>query len=355
MNRQQKSRKKKASGGRIAMRVCVMFFSVLFILSATGFIYIKGLLNQVPREEITGNPSLTISDLYYGEELVDVPDSIDKIKDSKKQFEEIQKVDLLQADYIQNILLIGSDTRNSTANGLSDTVMLASINKKTNKIHLVSFMRAMYVNIPTQPSRWWMLNAAYSWGGPKLLMQTLESNFRVKIDDFVVVDFSGFEQLINIVGGVEIELTSAEAQQVNRYGGGNFTAGTHTLNGKQALAYARIRKIDTDFKRTGRQRQVVEKLIQKAVHMNLGQLNQFANQLLPLINTSLSDSEILSLATSAPKYINYAIDQMMLPIENDHALNEEDTFVGMMYVDGMEMYKVNYYANVKALHSLLAS
>ena len=143
-----------------------------------------------------------------------------------------------------------------------------------------------------------MLNAAVPWGGPELLAKTIENNFRVKIDDYALVDFSGFSKLVDLVGGLDLDLTQAEAKYLTNDNGctGTFQAGAAHLNGEQALAYARMRHIDNDFKRTGRQRTVIELLMKKAFAMNLTRLHTFASEMLELINTSLSEGEILSMA-----------------------------------------------------------
>ena len=249
-------------------------------------------------------------------------------------------------------MLIGSDTRRSGAAGNSDSMILISINHHTKKIHLISLMRAMYVRIPKSTgAQWGMLNAAVPWGGPELLAKTIENNFRVKVDDYALVDFSGFSRLVDLAGGLDLTLSAAEAAYLthDRECSGSFQAGQAHLNGSQALSYARMRHTDNDFKRTGRQRTVIELLLKKAFSMNLSQLHSFASELLPLINTSLSQGEILSMVGMVADLSSYEIDQMMLPVENESG----QTYEGMMYVNGMEVYQVNYYTNVTALRNLI--
>ena len=110
-----------------------------------------------------------------------------------------------------------------------------------------------------------------------------------------------------------------------------------------------MRHTDNDFKRTGRQRTVIELMLKKAFSMNLSQLHSFASELLPLINTSLSEGEILSMIGMVADLSSYEIDQMMLPVENESG----ETYEGLMYVNGMEVYKVDYYTNVTALRNLI--
>ncbi|MGI6261971.1 MAG: LCP family protein [Acutalibacteraceae bacterium] len=349
----QKKGKAKSSRNRIAMRISVCFLSIIFFLSAAGVLYVRSMLGKVQHNVIEGNESLTLSEIYGDDvSFADVPDSIEEIQDSRKQYEAIQSVELLQADYIQNILLIGSDTRQSGAAGNSDSMILVSINHHTKKIHLISLMRAMYVRIPKSTgAQWGMLNAAVPWGGPELLAKTIENNFRVKVDDYALVDFSGFSRLVDLAGGLDLTLTAAEAAYLtnDHECPGSFQAGQAHLNGRQALSYARMRHTDNDFKRTGRQRTVIELLMKKAFSMNLSQLHSFASEFLPLINTSLSQGEILSMVGMVADLSSYEMDQMMLPVENESG----QTYEGLMYVNGMEVYKVNYYTNVTALRNLI--
>ena len=146
-------------------------------------------------------------------------------------------------------------------------------------------------------------------------------------------------------------MTKAEAAYLTNdvYCSGSFRAGMTHLNGTQALSYARMRHTDNDFKRTARQRTVIELLLKKAFTMNLSQLDSFASKMLSMINTSLSQGEILSMMGMVVNLSSYQIDQMMLPIENQ----EGETFEGMMYDNGSEVYKVNYYTNVTALRKLI--
>ncbi len=358
------SQRRKASKKRIAARVGVLVLSVLLICVSGGFIYIHSLLNTIDRSEITGVSSISASEMQEFMEPVSlspgetVPDSVQDIKDTKAQYEAIQSVDKFHHKEIKNILLIGSDSRGTNDMGRSDSIMLMSINTSTQKIHLVSFMRTMYVNIPGK--MWFALNTAYFFGGPDLLIETIENNFRVEIDDYMIINFSSFESMIDLVGGIDIELTSAEAKYLNNLRGTNFNAGVNHLNGTLALDYARIRKIDTDFHRTGRQRLVMEILLEQVLHSNVGTLNRFAQEMLPQINTSMSNSEILDYVLHVGEYTNYEIDEMMLPIENQPDVAEENGgYQGMMYVNyggiAYEVWKVDYYTNVTALHERLIS
>ncbi|MCK9176696.1 MAG: LCP family protein, partial [Clostridiales bacterium] len=228
------------------------------------------------------------------------------------------------------------------------------INNKTKSLHLTSLMRAIYVSIPDDPdpafknnySSNYMLNAAHTWGGPRLLMKTIQRNFRVEVSRYMATDFAGFEKAIDTVGGVTIELTAAEAKYLSGQGLGSFGAGPALLNGKSALAYSRIRKIDSDFKRMERQRKVIFSLFEKMKKSNPARLTSTAEALMPTITTNLSDTEFMGFILNFGTYSSYSFDQMMLPIE---------TYDAMKYIRGMEMYDINWERNIKELHTFMDS
>ncbi len=263
-------------------------------------------------------------------------------------------IPVLQDKDITTILIIGSDTRDPNAHGRSDAMMLLTINKKTKSLHLTSLMRAIYVSIPDDPdpayrknySSKYMLNAAHTWGGPRLLMKTIQRNFRVDVSRYIATDFSGFTQAIDKVGGVTIELTSAEASYLNDLGAGPLQTGPQTLNGNAALHYSRIRKLDSDFKRMERQRKVIMALFTKMKGSNPAKLTETVEALMPEIKTNLTDSEMMGMVMNFGSYSSYSFDQLMLPLE---------TYEAKTYVNGMEMYDIDWVKNIKALHAFMES
>ncbi len=274
--------------------------------------------------------------------------------DAPSNMKEGMKIPVLQDKQIENILIIGSDTRNPNTHGRSDAMMLLTINKKTRSFHLTSLMRAIYVSIPDDPdpaykknySSNYMLNAAHTWGGPRLLMKTVQRNFRVDVSRYIATDFSGFTKAIDKVGGVTIELTSAEAKYLNSLGAGSFQAGPQLLNGNAALHYSRIRKLDSDFKRMERQRKVIMALFTKMKGSNPAKLTETVEALMPEIKTNLTDGEMMNYILGVGTYSSYSFDQLMLPIE---------TYDAKKYIRGMEMYDIDWVANIKALHAFMES
>ena len=230
--------------------------------------------------------------------VVNKLNKINYVEISKEEIEVNTGVEENLSGY-RNIALFGIDTRDDTYEGSrSDCIMIASINHDTKEIKIVSVYRDTYLNIPGRGLD--KVNHAYSYGGPALSMSTLNTNLDLDITEFATVNFTATKDIINAIGGVEIEVTDAEAKSIPRITKG----GKYLLDGEQALAYGRIRKIDSDYKRTERMRTVVMAVFEKAKTMRITELNKLANQLLPEIYTNISATEILALI---PKIYSYSI------------------------------------------------
>lgn len=230
--------------------------------------------------------------------VVNKLNKINYVEISKEEIEVNTGVEENLSGY-RNIALFGIDTRDDTYEGSrSDCIMITSINHDTKEIKIVSVYRDTYLNIPGRGLD--KVNHAYSYGGPALSMSTLNTNLDLDITEFATVNFTATKDIINAIGGVEIEVTDAEAKSIPRITKG----GKYLLDGEQALAYGRIRKIDSDYKRTERMRTVVMAVFEKAKTMSITELNKLANQLLPEIYTNISATEILALI---PKIYSYSI------------------------------------------------
>lgn len=350
---QQPKNTKKKSGMSTPVKIVLIALLIIILLVGAVLVYANHMLGKISRDEFAGDSSLNIADLLDGEELTGAEDSTEALADIWKAYEDIKNEPLLEdGDHIVNYLLIGSDRRDKSSYGNSDSMIIVTLNKETKKIHLTSLMRAMYIIMPEGSGHTdGMLNWAYAWGGPELLMQTIENNFKVHIDHYITVDFSSFEQVVDAVGGVPITLTSAEANYINSDSGSTCYEGTQYLTGKEALAYARCRKLDNDFKRTHRQRDVIEALIRSVGGLSISQLNDLANVLLPALSTDMSNSEILAELVNVPEYASYPIDQRMLPIENEAG----DSYIGIITKYGAEMYAVDWSTNLPALKEFINS
>ena len=290
----RKKKKHKSFFSRIVKRIVITLFIILVMLFGIYSCTALVVINKVGKEE-TGNRNRTSN--------------------------------AISRTYVRNVLIIGTDGRSDEEQGRSDSMILMSLNSRTNEIILTSFMRDSYVNI--QGYGMDKLNASYSYGGAELLMDTIENNFMVKIDDYITVNFVSFAGIIDAVGGIDIDVTDEEAQEINNIlfsevnqlmgddqqadflnGGGKLH-----LNGKQALSFARIRYVgNSDFERTMRQREVFEKIIPKAI--NPIAIGRIAKSVIPKINTNMSTLEMYLLSLRIPMAIRYDIKQLQIPAEN---------------------------------------
>lgn len=237
---------------------------------------------------------------------------------------------LLYSSDVKNILVIGTDTRDMNDRGLSDSMILVSLNGKNHKIQMTSFMRDMYTEIDGYDFE--KLNAAYSYGGAELLVDTIEDNFKIRIDSCVTVNFISVAYMIDSIGGIEIEMSSDEADEINTimYSEVNeimgderdsdflpVEPGKYKLNGKQALSYSRIRHVgNADFERTQRQRTVVTEVLHKFKKANPLSFISNMKKAAVYVASDMDTLEMYSLSLKLPYYlIAYDIEQMRIPID----------------------------------------
>lgn len=245
---------------------------------------------------------------------------------------------------VVNILLVGRDA--DAGNGTrSDTMLLCSFNKRDDTITLTSFLRDLYVKIPGHHKD--RINAAYAFGGIELLDETLLKNFGVEVDGNVEVDFSDFQEIIDLMGGVTLELTAAEARVINDHvRDKEVTEGTHLLDGRQALAYVRNRKdADGDFSRTNRQRKLLRAMAQAYKSKKLTQMLGLMEDILPMISTDISAIELTNYALTLLPMLNSAqIKTQSIPVED-----------GFRYanVDGKAVLLPDMEKNIQALSDVL--
>ncbi|MGN1419640.1 MAG: LCP family protein [Acutalibacteraceae bacterium] len=248
-------------------------------------------------------------------------------------------------DNIVNILLMGIDEGGKNyPYGRSDAMIILSINKQTKQVKMVSFSRAVYVAIQGYENT--RLNHAHGYGGAALAIDTIERNYKIRIDNYVSTNFDTFQKLIDVIGGVSIKLTEAEAKalksKIQKQGLTYNGAGTYNLQGELALEYVRLRKIDADRARTQRQRNVLMAIANKAKNMNVFQITSMLNSILPLITTDLSKTEILSQAAYLPSYLNGNVEQVVVPHESS----------SLQLIDGFEVLLLNWDDEVKYVHDV---
>ena len=200
--------------------------------------------------------------------------------------------------FVKNILLIGVDGDGSEESLRSDSMILVSLDTVHGKIKLTSFMRDSWIQIPGH--KFAKLNASYALGGAQLLADTLEYNFKVNINDCVLVDFTMFTDIIDAVGGVDVEVTPAEARFINRTTRHTIESGNSVhLDGAKALVYCRIRKLDSDYMRTYRQRKVIAALLEKVKGADALRLFGAFFNVVPKIKTNMNPFEIACVAFRA--------------------------------------------------------
>lgn len=212
---------------------------------------------------------------------------------------------------ITNIALFGVDQVGDTP-GRSDSIIIATFDETHNKLKLTSIMRDSYVNIPGRGYD--KINHAYAFGRDQLAIKTINQNFGLNIDNFVKINFDNMEHLVDALGGIKMEIKDFEIPGVAAEG--ITKAGVYNLNGKQALAYSRIRKVDGDSERTERQRKVLTEMFNKISSVGPTELPGLMNKLLPYVQTSLSNGDILNLGLKVSKSGIKNIEQQRFPLEN---------------------------------------
>lgn len=330
--------KKKHNKGR-TVRIVALVISIVLLLGGCGLIYYYQVLDSLKFEEVetTNKNDETIKTL---ETTVD---------DST----------LLSSSKVLNILLFGQDAKESEEEkyGRSDTTILLSLDNVNKKIKLTSFQRDTYVTIPGHGQD--KLNAAFYIGGVQKSIETIEANFGVKVDKYAIVDFRSFIMIIDVLGGVDIDLTLDEIGYINAQIDVNddydvttlieydptLPVQTIHLDGEQALWYARDRGADAlgdiaeysftgdDWDRTSRQRNLIrvltEQLKEKA---SLTDLVQIVNKVGPLVTTNLKKSDITFLVSNVSTYLNYDIAELSIPTEGTWGYSHTENGQSVIYI-----------------------
>lgn len=260
----------------------------------------------------------------------------------------VDSSELMQDRKVINILLIGVDGSSSDESLRSDTMLLVSIDRNNKKIKLTSFLRDTWALIPST-NAYNKLNAACSYGGAQLVIDTIEYNYNIKIDHYMLVGFDMFQTIIDSVGGIDVEVTEKEAafMRATAKATRNIQAGESVhMDGAQALVYCRIRKLDSDFMRTYRQRKVITALITKAKNTDLLTLKKLADEVLPMIQTDISPMELTKLLFGAVRYISYDVKSERVPCDNTWTSKS---------INGQSVIVTDFDANIQFLRNYLYS
>ena len=283
-NTPPKRRKKRSAGKIIVAVICIL----LVVCLLGGFAYGYS----------------AIGHLHYDKQFVDQNAYVDEST-------------LMTGGGVKNILLLGSDARGDVQGQRTDTMLICSIDSKHHKVKLTSLLRDSYVYIPSKGYST-KLNAAFSYGGPQLLLDTIEYNFKIKLDGYILIDFEGFTRLIDLMGGLDIDgVTEAEAKYLRETVKILYAKeGKNHFSGAAALWYCRIRYLDNDFKRTERQRKVIGAIVKQAVKTKPARMQMIIKKVLPKISTSLTQPEVLTTGISAVfNYIGGENPQHQVPAD----------------------------------------
>lgn len=321
--KKQKPKKKMNIFVKILLTLLILIVVFVTVVFSTSYIYLKNKLGKIDYVDLKST-EITIN---HG-------------------------VDESLATY-RNIALLGIDARSDTfgTGNRSDCIMILSLNEKTKDVKIASVYRDTYLNIDGHGLD--KVTHAYSYGGPKLALNTLNKNLDLNITEFVAINFDTVRVVVDSIGGVEIPIDSQEVKYINGYinslnkqfgtSSANITTpGTYKLDGVQALAYSRIRYTDGgDYKRTERMRDVFMAVFKKAKTMNISELNNLANTILPHVSTNISENEIMGMI---PKAISFNIkDSFGWPYETE----------GKMITKVWYGVPINLQKNVSKLHESL--
>lgn len=337
MAKNQKKRRKKKR--RVLSKVIFVFeILILLVLCAGLFLYA-----QISKKlDMTRDTEFNISDVEMNPEVVEGNVS----------------------EGYQLIALVGLDNTDGQLVGNSDTMLIACINNKTKEVDLVSLYRDTYLRVGEDEDgngMYYKANNAFARDGAEGLLTMLNSNLDLPISDYVTVGFDAVSEVVDLLGGIEIDLTHDEIVHMNNYcvsvsesTGKDYEKidpneeGTHTLNGVQAVSYARIRyTAGNDFKRTQRQRLVITKIVDKAKSADLSTLNEIMDAVFPMVKTSFTKTEIIKMASSL---FSYKIgDTTGFPFTH-YMLQEIEGYNG----DGLDcVVPITLESNVKELHAWL--
>lgn len=254
---------------KILIAILISLVTAIAIAALCGYLYIHNKLNKI--------------------DYVDLP--VNEIQVNANVLENLEEY--------RTIALFGLDTReDKLSDSRSDCIILVTINNITKDVKLTSVYRDTYLDLDGRGLD--KVTHAYFYGGAKLAINTLNKNLDLNIKEFVTVNFETVKTVVDAIGGVNITVTSAEASKIPNID----TEGTYNLNGEQALAYSRIRKIDSDYKRTERMRTVLTAVFEKVKTMSATKLNSLADIILPHVSTNISQTEIFSLL---PQVVSYNV------------------------------------------------
>ena len=339
--RERAKQLKKRKRRHIVLIIVCVFLALLLAALIAGVVFIEslfGLINKV--DEV---PQETMSQEEYDAFMDSMKETLDDSFTGEVHEGDVEwgsEAGLIESgEDVLNILVIGQDRRSSTqGRSRSDVIILCTVNKPAKTLTVTSFMRDMYVQIPGYEDN--RINVPYVLGGMDLLDRTLSTNFGVEVDGNIEVDFYGFIDIVDMMGGVEMDLTAEEAKYMNQnfswdINDGkskvwNLKEGVNQLTGSQALSYARMRYVGNgDYERTARQRRVIAALVEKAKGLSITELNLLLKHALPMITTDMETSEIMNYALELfPMLPDLTVNTQRIPVDGAY----QSTYVREMAV-----------------------
>ncbi len=319
-----------------------IFAAVLLLFIAGSALFVKSKLNKI-------NYVPALSPSPVPESAAEEPDPFSEQEDpvdisglEKVEENIVPEGETRKDESGLNILLLGTDFPfNKNDAGRADAVMILSLDFRDNSARLVSLERAMGVPILSgnYAGKWDWLTHLHHYGGADMMLETLRYCFKLDLERYARVDFAGFQGVINALGGIDIELSEAEAWKLNR------AAGWNHLDGEAALWFARLRSIDSDWMRVTRQRRVIQACVNGLRDADLLTLNRLADAVLPLITTNFTQGEILSLMTKLPAFRGVQLEQMTIPAPG--------TYGGMTVMGGRDSFAPDFEENTRILHEFI--
>ncbi|MDR0738677.1 MAG: LCP family protein [Oscillospiraceae bacterium] len=287
---------------KIILYSVLFFISLVLIVIACFIIYINNVLNSINFESTPD---------FYSDDA------------NEKQTTNLK---------VLNVLVLGADARPGEKNGRSDCILVVSINIERKKIKVTSIMRDTWVDIPG-----WSFDKAchsFAYGGPSLAVQMIEKNFDIKIYRYASIDFSGFEDIVEVLNGISMYLTKEESRYINRYSHDkNYLEekdGVQHLSPSQALAHVGDRnifkidptnpgnKLGDDYARASRQRDFIKAVFLEFKNCNLGQLSGIISKISTKITTNFKKKELLKFVSNCLKYKNFELEEYAIPESDDY-------------------------------------
>lgn len=305
---------------KIVVSVIAIFLSFVIVLTSVVGIFLYSKFSKI----VSGDELLEEDQIYQDPLYEDIEIDIGSagFKQALIDWATTGNDKHMYSKNVVNVLLIGADKTSNTGN--TDVMMLLSLNKKTKKITIASFLRDSYLYIEGKKSSYCTkLNAAYSMGGPECLMKTIENNYKIEIDNYVMVNFKTFETIIDEMGGVQVpKIEQFESDYNVKKHGISLPVGENvTLNGKEALCFVRNRSCygAGDLRRTQNQRTVIDSIMNRVKEASVSDLNKYIDILLPQVATGYTEAEIISLGTKAIMggWAGYERTQLQVPADEN--------------------------------------